>query len=382
MLAGLIMIYGPFLTNIIVPESNNYLSVSDPKKSIQSLITYSLHLHQQKLTPNMSQQPEPEAICTVDPYQYLQITRNPDGTITRLAFIPTTPATPDPDSSTPVLSKDLLLNPDNNTWLRIFLPREALDKPSPSPTKFPLIVYFHGGGFILLSASSSINHDFCLKLASQLSAVVVSVEYRLAPESRLPAAHDDAVEALRWLKATEEKWVRDFADMSSCYLMGTSAGGNVAYHAGLRVSAAADEFDPLKIRGLILHHPFFGGSQRTESELRFANNPILPLSGSDLMWELSLPIGADRDHKYCNPTAPDDLRNQWDEIKRLGWGVFFTGCDGDPLIDRQMELVKMLRNRGVKVVEHVGEGYHGLELVDLSKAPALFTLIRDFILKS
>ncbi|KAI9076334.1 hypothetical protein K1719_041697 [Acacia pycnantha] len=60
-------------------------------------------------------------------------------------------------------------------------------------------------------------------MATQLSAVIVSVEYRLAPEARLPAAYDDAVEALHWLRTTQEKWISEFSDVSSCFLMGTSA---------------------------------------------------------------------------------------------------------------------------------------------------------------
>ena len=230
-----------------------------------------------------------------------------------------------------------------------------------------------------MSASSTLNHDFCFKMADDFSAVIVSVEYRLAPEHRLPAAYNDAVEALNWLKSTDEKWVREFGDVSNCYLMGTSSGGNIAYHAGLQLSTAVDDFDPLKIKGLILHQPFFGGSLRTESELRLVNDQILPLSSTDLMWEWSLPPGADRDHKYCNPTALDDGSSCFDEIKRLGWRVLLAVVLGDPLIDRQKELLKMLRNRGIQVFEHSVEGYHGIELMDLNKAEPLFHVIKDFI---
>lgn len=232
----------------------------------------------------------------------------------------------------------------------------------------------------MLSASSSINHDFCSEMAAELSAVVVSVEYRLAPENRLPAAYDDAVEALQWIKSTDEAWLREFCDPSACFLMGTSAGGNIAYHAGLRASSAVDGHDALKIGGLILHHPFFGGVKRTGSEVRLVNDPILPLSSTDAMWEVALPIGVDRDHGYSNPTVDDEGNEKYDRIRGLGWRVLVIGCDGDPLIDRQVELVEMLKKKGVEVVAQFHQGdYHGVELMELSKAKELFGLVKDFI---
>ena len=320
--------------------------------------------------------------CTVNPFEFLHITPNHDGTITRLYEFPTTPAAPDHNGSSPVITKDFIINPNHNTWLRIFLPRQALDNHSSINTsKLPLIVYYHGGGFILLSAASTIHHEFCSNMAIQLAAVVVSVEYRLAPEHLLPAAYDDAVEALHWIKSTHEKMLLDFVDYSKCFLMGSSAGGNVAYEVGLRASIAVDDFHPLKIKGLLLHHPFFGGSTRTGSELRLVNDQILPQSATDLMWKLSLPIGVDRDHEYCNPTVGGGS-NHCDKIKELGWWVLVVGCDGDPLIDRQVELVEMLKKRGVQVEAQFSEGdYHGVELIDATKADSLFVFLKHFIEK-
>ncbi|KAL5570178.1 hypothetical protein UlMin_026753 [Ulmus minor] len=315
---------------------------------------------------------------TVDPYSHLQIVQNPDGSITRLFQLPTIAAAPDKEHLK-VLTKDIPINPTHNTWIRIFLPAQALNQNSSSTTKLPLIIYFHCGGFILLRASDSFNHDFCCDLAAQVSAVVVSLEYRLAPEHRLPAAYDDAVEALHFIKGSDDVWLRDFADLSKCFLMGTSAGGNIAYHAGFRASLAVDELEPLKIHGLLLHHPFFGGAKRTESELRLVNNPTLPLSSSDLMWDLALPIGVDRDHKYSNPTVGDGPDN-CDPIISFGWRIFIAGCDGDPLIYRQVELAEKLKKKGVEVVAKFGEGdCHAVELVDKSKAEVLFYLLKDFI---
>ncbi|KAF8379366.1 hypothetical protein HHK36_028800 [Tetracentron sinense] len=330
----------------------------------------------QSIHRNMTDQ-TPSANSTINPYEYLQIVRNSDGTLTRLLPIPSTAATGNNGDQSPVISQDFPLNPNTNTWIRIFRPGQVPDSSSSSSSKLPLIIYFHGGGFILCSADSVMFHSFCSTMVTELSSLIVSVGYRLAPEHRLPAAYEDAVDAIHWIR--DQSWLRDLADFSQCFLMGTSAGGNIAYHAGLRAAAAApDDLEPLKIKGFILHQPFFGGSQRTGSELRLVNDPILPLCATDLMWDLGLPIGADRDHEYCNAMIGGGTAIE--QIGLLGWRCLVTGCDGDPLVDRQIELVRRLEEKGVGVVSVFGEGgFHGVELFDPDKARALFLVVKDFI---
>ncbi|KAL3718937.1 hypothetical protein ACJRO7_003964 [Eucalyptus globulus] len=300
----------------------------------------------------------------VDAYDHLKLVLHPDGMVTRGLDDPTVPAVPNPDQPFAVRSKDVPLDPTRNTWARIYLPR-----PSPPPDrKLPLIVYYHGGGFILISPASVKNHNFCSLMAARLGAVVISASYRLAPEHRLPAAYDDAVEALRRVRTTDEEWLREGVDFSRRYLMGTSAGGNIAYHVGLRACATAVDLEPLVIRGLILHHPYFGGSQRTESEVRLFNNQTLPMNLADLMWKLALPAGADRDH--------DGKR-----MRTQGWRVVVEGGEGDPLIDRQRKLAAELEAKGVEVVGLFGgEGdYHGVEIMEPAKAELLLEKLKGIV---
>ncbi|KAK6936376.1 Alpha/beta hydrolase fold-3 [Dillenia turbinata] len=313
---------------------------------------------------------------TPDPYEYLHIIPNTDGSIGRPEeFHPITKASCDPTQD--VISKDLVFNQSNNTWVRLYLPKKALDSSSYT-SKLPLMVYLHGGGFIILSAATPFFHDFCNTMAADLSAVIVSVEYRNAPEHRLPAAYDDCVEALHWIQTSPDEWLRDYADYSNCFIMGTSAGGNIAYHAGLRAAADIDHFKPLQIRGLILHQPFFGGSERSRSELR-SNDPVLPLFVSDLMWGLSLPIGSTRDHYYSNPTSGDDPK-KYDLIKSLGWRVMVAGCSGDPLVDRQTQVAQIMENAGLEVVTKFEEGgFHGVDVMDPSKTKVLLVAVKNFI---
>ncbi|XP_074318982.1 carboxylesterase 1-like [Silene latifolia] len=289
-------------------------------------------------------------------YEAIRVTPNLNGTVTRSAeyFSTVPPSTNDPTS--PTLSKDVPVNTDKNTWVRIFLPRDILN----TNEKLPILVYIHGGGFVVASPDFPPFHEFCSLAAHCLGAVVVSVKYRLAPENRLPAAYDDVLEALTWVKDGKDDWVNKYGDFSSCILMGESAGGNITYHVGLKAAVQSNDFKPLVIKGLVLIQPFFGGLDRTGSEIRLENDPILRLEICDFMWELSLPVGTDRDHEYCNPSRDGGSRLV-DRVRDLGWWVIVVSCDGDPLFDRCVELAKLLENKVVNVRTMFSEGgQHGI----------------------
>ncbi|XP_022924288.1 probable carboxylesterase 8 [Cucurbita moschata] len=319
----------------------------------------------------------------IDPFEHLNIKLNPDGSITRHNQLPTVPPTETPTPNTNNLStccsKDIPLNPSNNTFIRLFKPHNIPQNPT---NKLPILIDAHGGGFILFSAATQLFHETCCRLSAHLPALIVSFEYRLAPEHRLPAAYDDALEALRWLcrQANQihggdcDPWLKDCADFSRCFLLGTSAGGNITFYAALR--ALDSDLSPVKIVGHIYNQPFFGGIKRTESELRCVNDRILPLSVNDLMWSLALPEGCDRDHWFCDPTVEGPHQEKIRRLQRC----LVRGHVGDPLIDRQKEFVKLLEARGVKVDARFREGgYHGVDLFDPSKLQILEDDVKDFI---
>ncbi|CDY30705.1 BnaA02g33270D [Brassica napus] len=107
--------------------------------------------------------------------------------------------------------------------MRLYVPVTALND-GVSSKKLPLVVYYHGGGFVICSVDFKPFHDFCNRMARELNAVVASPSYRLAPEHRLPAAYDDGVDALRFIRTSDDEWIKSHADLSNVFLMGTSAG--------------------------------------------------------------------------------------------------------------------------------------------------------------
>ncbi|RVX01106.1 putative carboxylesterase 8 [Vitis vinifera] len=315
---------------------------------------------------------------SLDSYESVGLVPNPDGSVTRSIAFPSVAATDETAAtdSAVAFSKDVPLNPANNTFLRLFRPRLL-----PPNTKIPVILYFHGGGFVLASVSALPFHETCNSMAAKVPALVLSLEYRLAPEHRLPAAYEDAVEAIMWVRSQAaaeidggEPWLRKYADFSECFLMGGSAGANIVFHAGVRALDA--DLGAMKIQGLILNQPYFGGVERTESELRLADDRIVPLPANDLLWALALPDGADRDHEYSNPLSGGSYQ---EKIGRLQ-NCLVIGYSGDPLIDRQRRVVKMMETRGVHVVAKFKDGgHHGIECYDPSHAEAMDDDVKDFI---
>ncbi|KFK27950.1 hypothetical protein AALP_AA8G452400 [Arabis alpina] len=315
-----------------------------------------------------------------DPYAYLNIVKNQDGSITRdLTNFPRASATPDPSPLNPVVSKDIPVNNSKSTYLRLYIPTTTVTNGD-SSQKLPVIVYYHGGGFILCSVDFQLFHDFNSTMARDLNAIVVAPSYRLAPEHRLPAAYEDGIESLDWIRKSDDDWIRSHADFTNVYLMGTSAGGNLAYTVGLR--SVDSDLSPLQIRGLILHHPFFGGEERCGSEIRLVNDQACPPVVTDVFWDLSLPIGVDRDHEYSNPTVGGGSESL-KKIGELKWRVMVIGGEEDPMVDRQRDLAELMKKKGIQVTERfTGGDVHGAEILDPSKRGSLFASIRDFVSSS
>ncbi|KAF8667365.1 hypothetical protein HU200_053044 [Digitaria exilis] len=228
-----------------------------------------------------------------------------DGTVVRpdaAQLLPPTTFFPDVPG---VEWEDVAFDAPRGLKLRMYRPPVGADK-------LPVLVYFHGGGFCAGSFDHPHIHASCLRLAAELPAVVLSADYRLAPEHRLPAAIDDGAAVLAWLRGhaqAADPWLAESADFTRVFVAGESAGGNLAHHVAVRVvgseAALAGAAATLHVAGSILITPFFGGAERTGTESEPSRAGVLfTIEMSDQFWRLSLPGGATRDHPAANPFGP------------------------------------------------------------------------------
>ncbi|VAH74214.1 probable carboxylesterase 15 [Triticum dicoccoides] len=237
-------------------------------------------------------------------------------------------------------------------------------RPSPSVTtaggpKLPVLVYFHGGGYCIGSFAQPHFHTYCLRAAAELPAVVLSVQYRLAPEHRLPAAIEDGAAFLSWLCGQAElgvgadPWLAETADFGRTFISGASAGTNLAHHVTVQVASAQQDVHPVHIAGYVLISAFFGGAKRTATEADPPADVSLTVEGSDMFWRMSLPVGTNRDHPVANPFGP--------ESPSLASVV---APESDVLRDRVMGYAARLREMGkaVEVAEFAGE-QHGFSVL-------------------
>jgi acetyl esterase/lipase len=137
----------------------------------------------------------------------------------------------------------------------------------------PMIVYWHGGGWVIADLDT---YDATPRaLAAQTGALVLSCHYRQAPEHRLPAAHDDAILAYAWAAGQAE---RLGADRRRIALAGESAGGNLAIATAI---AAREQRLPRPVH-MLLVYPVAGTDTRTPSYLE--NSAAVPLGRAEMLW--------------------------------------------------------------------------------------------------
>ena len=182
--------------------------------------------------------------------------------------------------------------PAGDIAIRIYWPTEPFGSPSP----LPIIVFAHGGGFVFCNLDS--HDDLCRAMTNGVGAIVVSVDYRLAPESPWPAAVDDVYAVANWAVGQADELG---ADGARIVLAGDSAGGNLATVTAL---LARDRGGP-EIAGQLLVYPAIAADFGTESYRRFGDGYYNTTSAMAWYWDQYVPDLADRDHPTASPLQAD-----------------------------------------------------------------------------
>lgn len=278
--------------------------------------------------------------------------------------------------------KDYLFDKRFNLSLRFYKPQQQ--HIALSNKKVPIVIFLHGGGFCFGSRTWPHIHNCCMRLASGLQAAVVSPDYRLAPEHRLPAAVDDAVEAVRWLQRQglslrEDAWLSGGVDFDRVFVVGDSSGGNIAHHLAVRLGSGSREMDPVRVRGYVLFAPFFGGEVRTKSE-EGPPEHMLSLELLDRFWRLSMPVGKSRDHPLANPFGPGSPNLEQEKLDPI---LVIVG--GNELLkDRAKNYATRLKelDKDIKYVEFEGceHGFFTHDSFSSEVAEEVIQILKRFML--
>ncbi len=198
-------------------------------------------------------------------------------------------------------------------------------------TSLPLLLYFHGGGWVLGNLDTE--EDTCLSLAKRTPCIAVSVDYRLAPEHPYPAAPEDCYAALLW--AAEGRLPG--ADPARIAVSGESAGGNLA--TVLTMMSRGRKGPAISFQALFYPATSLGDST-TESAKEFGEGFFLgsrDMEGAEAMY---VPDKKDRSSPYVSPLLAPDLSLLPSAL------VVTAGCD--PLRDDGEAYAKRLSDAGVQ----------------------------------
>ena len=207
----------------------------------------------------------------------------------------------------------------------------------------PCLVFFHGGGWVIGDLDS---HDVvCRQLAHEGELIVISVDYRLAPEHKFPAAVDDAITAAKWIAANAQQLGIDAARL---IVGGDSAGGNLAAVVAL---AARDGNGP-EIAGQVLIYPATDFAMKTPSHSEPETSILL--THSVIKWFCN--------HYLSGPADIDNWQASPARAKTLAGlpPAYVLTAGGDPLRDEGDEYAARLKEAGIAVTyRHFPGQFHG-----------------------
>jgi acetyl esterase len=196
---------------------------------------------------------------------------------------------------------------------------------------FPLMMFFHGSGFVLCSLDT---HDgMCRNLAAGIGCVVVSVDYRLAPEHKFPKGPNDCLAATRWAAANA---VELGIDPARIMVAGDSAGGNMAAVTALRVR---DERGPDLCGQMLLYPVTDYHTPGTPSYAENADGYGLTRDTMEWFWAHYLSSAVEAENPYASPLRARDLTGLPP--------AYVSSAEYDPLRDEAERYGMRLRAAGV-----------------------------------
>ncbi len=226
--------------------------------------------------------------------------------------------------------------PGGSLWLRIYW-------PTSEGGPHPALIYMHGGGWVFGSLDGT--DRTCRAITNRADCVVVSVDYRLSPETKFPGALEDTYAALSWTVSSAPELKIDGRRIA---VGGFSAGGNLAAAVALM---ARDRRRPVVAFQLLIM-PITDFRVATRSWDEFGDGPIWTRADANWSWGHYLAVPGDGDHPYASILRTPDLH-------RLPPALVVTGgCD--PLRDEGEGYAERMRDAAVDVVVKRYEGMpHG-----------------------
>ncbi|MEE2059186.1 alpha/beta hydrolase [Rhodococcus artemisiae] len=229
--------------------------------------------------------------------------------------------------------------------------RARVYRPRDNDELMPALLHLHSGGYVMGSIDAT--HARNQRLSYELGAVVVAVDYRLAPEHPYPAALDDAVAAFTWLVA-ESECLR--VDQSRIVLHGRSAGGGLAASLALKLRDLRREDDG-QVRSLpepcfqYLAAPQLDDTTSTASMRLFVDTPMWSQSAAEASWAYYLGPGVPGTadvSEYAAPARATDLAGLPP--------AYIAAMEFDPMRDEALNYSRALAAAGVQVEAHLFPG--------------------------